>query len=512
MGLYKRIQEVSRAAQTSVLRVGQRYLYLAFESYYTYTQYRDQNARASAETTSKPLRNPVNRLVEFYVTLMWPGPLDESLPIVADDPDRGDKLKEAVYKIFRWSNWELKKNRMVRVFVTSGEMIVKVVSKKNEDDVSERVYFQPIESKHVPVIETDDRGFVTYIRIDIQREERQPDGSTKTFTYTEVWDKEAEFAKRLWKHERDYGSDLSMLGEPVETMTLSDAGVGDFLPFGYAQFRDIGEVRGINAFQAALDKIDEADAVASKLHALVFRGKNPTWALQRSGTDKDGRPLPAPVIPARSTSETTGNGVVEFGGEKFIAVNGEVKCLVPDIQLGDAREVLNDQVEEIEKDLPELQYYKVMRQGDQIATETIRLMLAPAISRLIEARNNAEACLIRATQIALTMAQNIGLQGFEASAIGTYQGRDFDFGFEPREVLPMTPMEKAAQDKAEAEADKARMDIGIPRRIILEERGYDEEEIARMDQLRAKDEQNRTSAAALLMDSAMRQFNSGEAN
>jgi hypothetical protein len=72
----------------------------------------------------------------------------------------------------------------------------------------------------------------------------------------------------------------------------------------------------------------------------------------------------------------------------------------------------------------------------------------PAVDRVIEARGNAEAALIRAQQMALT----IGVQAGVFKDIGTYEKGDFDHRFESREVFPSSDIDLANEVKIYTDA------------------------------------------------------------
>lgn len=119
-----------------------------------------------------------------------------------------------------------------------------------------------------------------------------------------------------------------------------------------------------------------------------------------------------------------------------------MESLIPNIDYAAALAVLEAHMSEIEHDLPELAYYRLreMREISGVAAETL---LEDATARLIEARGNAEAALIQAESMALTIAQNMQLSGFGAGAIGTYTGGDFTHTFLERAVFPLTPGQRA---------------------------------------------------------------------
>jgi hypothetical protein len=98
-------------------------------------------------------------------------------------------------------------------------------------------------------------------------------------------------------------------------------------------------------------------------------------------------------------------------------------------------------------------------------------MLTAAIDRVIEARANAEDALVRADQMALTLGKNAGL--FNLS--GDYESGAFNHAIEEREIIPITGLEAAQAERAEAQAKIAKQQVTDP--IFLEEMGYIPEEV-----------------------------------
>lgn len=507
MGLYSTIQDVMRSARYNVIRLGERALYRAFETYYALRELAFSASKASKEPASKPLRNPINRLVEFYVDHVWPGDLDTAHALhVGDEVKNGDKLYEAIEQIWEWSNWESKKSLAVRSFALKGDLFIKVVARPplfaDEDAAPDRVTFQLTDAGNVTDFDVDDRDIVTFIRLDIPSTRRNEAGELEEYVHTEVWNEDG---MRVWQHQSGVGTELKSLGVPHDEMTLEEAGLPGLLPFVRAPFRDAGDSRGHNAFWAAIEKIDEASNLATRLHRDLFR-TGPLWAVENAGKDSEGRPLPPPRLTADGETATT---EIELGGEKMLSVSGALKCLIPNVNFAGMLEILEAQMGEIMEDLPELQYYRVTEHGSQIATATVRLLLAPAVKRVLEARSNADHGLYRANIIALMMAQALNFPGFHEADIGTYENGDFEHWFDEREVIPMSEEERAAFMKLQAEADLARRDLGIPWKMIMQERGYTEEEIEEMQVLLAEERQQRRTVADAMVEEALRRFDQG---
>lgn len=407
----------------------------------------------------KPLRNPAHRAVEFYVSKLWPGPLERSLPIVT----KNKKLPDAVAKIWEWSNWASQKQVAARWLSNFGDLFIKV-AEKNENNIVARVYLDPIKSKYVTDLNLDERGFITYIRIDVP---------TEDLMHTEVWSK-TRGGYRLWKHNRSIDTPLDQLGDPTDSKTFEQLGF-DFIPIVHAKFQDIGETRGVGCFVHALDKIDEANRQATRLHEILFRYNKPTNAVTANAVDASGKPLPPPTLTGLDGSSTEDEDVKLMQGDEDLYMlpgMSKLEQMVPNLQYDAALNILNAQMDELTDDLPEILYYDLKDKGE-LSNVALKTLLGPAIDKVLEARGNAEAALVRANQMALTIAGLHGLEGFKE--LGTFENGDLVHRFAERDVIPMGAKEKAETIKVEGEA-------GIPLLFSMKRHGFSEEEINEVTQ------------------------------
>jgi hypothetical protein len=460
----------------------------------------------------KPLRNPSYRVVEFYVSKVWPGTLPDALPIVVED-GANEAIVPAIEQVWQWSNWASQKQVFVRWAAIYGDVFVKVATRTRSDRTGqvERVYLQLIDPMHVRDFDTDERGYLTWIRIDIPKTRRVGD-RVESYTHTEVWDKAMPLATaegprtigtyRRWEHTRGDERDLEQLGDPVESRLLSEFGI-DFVPIVHCQFRDIGEQRGMGAYVHAIDKIDEANRQATRLHQMLFRHNANTWALEGTGAlVRDGRSVPPPRIEGLSGSSTEDGGTLTVGDEQFLPLPSgwTLKSVVPQLAWADALAVLNAHMLELEKDLPELAYYRLRDMGE-LSGRAARLLLSDAIDRALEVRGNCEAALVRLHEMALTIGAVNGLPQFRA--VGTFEQGAFAHRIEERDILPADRLEEAQAWQAEALAAEKEQAVTLPH--LWRKLGYTEEEIRQMQreqQAQAAVEAERAAEAMALQAEA----------
>lgn len=427
----------------------------------------------------KPLRNPAHRAVEFHVSHLWPGRLETALPIVVDK--KNERIVPAIQKVWTWSNWAAKKQLATRWLSNKGTMYVKVVTRKNGLGAVDGVYFQLLKPQSVTELVSDERDFLTFIRLDTAV--TGEDGTAKT--RTEIWDKAAGDCK-VYEHGQGRTADVDRLGNPIKVTTFEEMQI-DFIPITHAKFQDVGEERGLGVFVHALDKIDEAARMATRLHQILFRYNKPTKAISANGLDAQGKPLPPPRL-----TDTDGN-LVESGDtanstdEDIVTLPGmaQMQYLIPPINYAAALSILQDQMDELEQDLPEIAYYHLKADAN-VSGKALRTKISGAIDRCLDARGNAEAALVRADQMALTIGKAHNLEGFRD--LGEYENGDFDHSFAERDVLPMDKSEKA-------EIFRSFTSGGMPKGSAAKRAGLSQTEI---DEMLAEEDADRKKQQASL--------------
>jgi len=402
--------------------------------------------------------NPAHRAVEFHVSHLWPGPLDRAFRIISDN----QKAKDAIMQVWKWSNWESKKQLAARWYAEFGTMFIKVAINKTKTQVRQQV----IKSRFVTDFECDSSDFITYIRIDVQKTRLNKVGQPESYYRTEVWDKAKNYY-RVYEHRYTRNTPLSQLGNPVEDIQISKFGI-NFIPIVHAKFKDIGEPRGLGVFTHVLDKIDEANRIATRLHEIAFRFNRAYIGVSANDKDASGRPLPAPRLVDKDNNPiTSADDLSRDQSMVLLPGMAKMEMMVPNINFAGHLAELTDQMDEIKQDLPELRYFDI-RQPSNISTDTMRMMLSGAIDRVIDARGSAYSALIRANEIALTLGKANGIKGF--SDIGEYEDGAFAHAFAEQEVLSLTQKERA-------EGVKISVDSGMDILFAMKQHGYSEAEI-----------------------------------
>lgn len=438
----------------------------------------------------RPLRNPAYRVVSFYSAKLWPGTLPGALPIETDN----QRIIEPIEQLWQWSNWNSEKQAMSRSFPMYGDVFLKVATKSEGNQVS-RVYLQNLEPQSVTDFSADERGYLTYVRIDVPQVRRKEDGKTEPYVLTEVWDKATQLFRR-WEHKKGAKTGLNDLGAPIDEQPFSVFGI-DFIPLVWQPFIHIGDERGMAAITPALDKIDEANRQATRLHQMIFRYNKPLWAATAGGVDPSGRPLPPPRLNSSDgatlelSDDPATDDVVRLPGATTLAP------LVPTLNYDSALSVIRDQMAEIRYDLPEMTYSELQERTD-LSGVAIRYLMEAAVDRLIEARGNAEAALIRAQQMALTIGQATGL----FSGLGSYEAGDFEHTFTERPVLTLAELERA-------QVVQTYVAGGVPLTTATQRAGWSEAEREDMVAEKEKEQASVQQGLAAAMLNAQTTFDQG---
>jgi len=399
----------------------------------------------------KGLRNPASRIVETYVDQVWSGKLQDVFLF----EEGSTKVQEAVQKIWAWSNWQSRKDLLVRQLAIFGNHFIKI----EQPEDKKRVYLRLIDPRIVTEFTTDERDYLTYIRMDQQMQD--PEQRARLIWRTEVWDKDRQDV-RIWF--RDYlEEDLERLGEADDEAEFSDFGI-NFVPFVHLRFRDIGEEWGVGPYTLMKDKIDEVNRSVTRLHEMLFRYNKAFLLLSGSGLDASSAPLPAPEI---------SGVVIEEGGfrddDVFQAgADTKVEMMVPDIDYKSALDVAMATMDEIQADCPEMRWDEIAKLGDRLSSPSARIMLGSAIKRILSCRIIVEEALIRADQMAITIGQHRGV----LEGLGDYESGDLEHSFQSRELIPLSESEQADADQAQGQAATYWQEVHIRNEVIAERIGF----------------------------------------
>lgn len=435
----------------------------------------------------KELRNPTHAAVEFYASTLWSGMMDQTFelefpetmrasgddPVTPGESSHAQRLETTIQQVWTWSNWAQRRSVFARGLPMLGDQFLRIATREDQSGKVVRVFIQIVKPEYVTEFEKDERGYITYIRVDVPQIRRTAEDKPEAFTRTEVWDK-ATGRMRVWEHTRGDDEDIDRLGDPIVNEDMARFGV-DFVPFVHCMFRDIDDERGEALIEPCMTKVIEADRSVTRLHQMLFRHNDATWVLRANGNDPSGRPIPAPRISGND------DGTVKVGDSSFYRLPGtsELQPLVPPINYADALLILQDHMRHLrDVDLPELRYY-AMAESQELSGIAIRYLMAPAVDRVLEVRSNAETSLIQADMMALSIGAFHKLPGF--TDLGDYDSGDYEHSFKPRDVIPTSELEEQEINYRRSQANVLKAQYGYSRQQLWREDGLDDDEIKTME-------------------------------
>lgn len=419
----------------------------------------------------RPLRNPTFAVVEFYSLTLWPGTLPAALPIIAAKPD----IVDPIHKVWKWSNWGARKQRAARFYAMHGDMFLRVSTNKpaSPDKTATKVRIQVMNSKFVTDFDTNAEGHVIRLRYDVGQDQRNDDGTTERVTHTEIWEEGPPARVRIWHHAMGIGASEDSMGTPEETNLEEEVGI-DFVPIAHAPFRDIGDgdddndADGLPAIWTQLSMIDEVNRKATRLAQILFRYDKPLWLAMANQVDKDGRPLPAPILDIDGDLQE-GSDVATLRDDILLELPGMVslQALVPNLDYSAYMAAIEADMDVLEQNLPELAYYEIVKASGE-SGRALQLKLTPATTLVNEVRGGAETALARADMMALSIGKFLGIPGF--TEIGEFDKGELDHTFAERDVIPLTEEDRA-------DAAKVWIETGMDRDDAYKRVGMTDDEI-----------------------------------
>lgn len=474
------------------------------------------------DSSVRNLRNPINRVVEFYATVILTGTAEEAFELEG----ARDALRDAIHRVWEWSNLTQTKQILKRYVGKYGQAFIKVASPTG----SKAVRLQFIKPEYVAKIRTDETENLTYIRLEIPLETdptgkvkrvrteiyargRAPEDGPTEPGYVRIYDRPADTSADTIPSEKKLKKmvergQAKLVKDTRLRAKLSKAGRGsnspdekytgfDFVPFVHVKARDTGESRPKPVYEHALPLVDQTNRRATRLDDMLFQYNKPHRAIVGIGNDAQNRPLAPPNIqmpqgqgPNRNEyafGGSRGYGLgrndddITLGGDLLMGLpgNSRLEDVTPNVDFAAQRQAVVDDIVELHEELPEL-HYSATSDRAQLSGRALRTLLSSAIDRATEMRSNIEGALIKANKMALTVAQVNDLDGFSEREIGTYEGRKengFDHRFKTHEVLPVSDDERAETRGKELMNAQQEVALGVKREVVMTRLGYDDQEV-----------------------------------
>jgi len=403
---------------------------------------------------TRSIYNPVWRLVKltagkcYGASLDWDDMSGGSVPIVGATP----QIHDALRVLWKTSNFGATKVLYARQAVRYGDGFIKVV-----DDMQRgKVWLEFLHPGLVSAMTLDAAGHVKEIVFEY---ERLDDETGRPYLYREEIDKER-FA--TFRDGEPYAYTTDVNGQPVAEW-VNPYG---FVPVVHVKAEDIGRDFGAATFHATLDKIDHANSLASLIHDQVRKTVNVMFLLSGVASLK------------QVNQQSVTDGLLDDHREQeeipiLTAPQGtQSQPMVANLDLEGALHKLEMQLDEIEKDLPELSLHR-MREFSHHSAPAVMLVFSDAFERLQEVRSNLDAGLLRAFQMAISVGGLRGYPGYEPFGLDDYEKGNLDFQIGDRPMIYDTLSKKDQLDMLQR--------TEAPPRWIWRELGLSDEEIAQAE-------------------------------
>ena len=418
--------------------------------------------------------NPSYRLGEFWKAKLLGGALDpaagdgeevpSALPILMEAEN--ESLRKAIAQVWRWSNWQIKKDVFGLWTPVLGDGVLKIV----DDPDREKVYIKVIHPSRLSNAELDDFGNVKGYTLMYKRQDPRP-GKSGEVTYKEVAERDGEaVVYRTYLDQSLYAWDDGEAEWAVEY---------GFVPMVVLQHNDVGLDFGWSELYPGLSKFREVDDQASKLNDQIRKLVEGAWLL--AGVQK---PVSTPVVTgqAASQTETQEREKPQVGRSEMKIIystnpQAQPHSLVAPIDIASVASSIKDLIAELERDYPELRVDLANATGD-ISGRALRINRSPASAKVLQRRPNYDNALVRAQQMAVAIGgfRSYG-DAFAGFSLESFATGKLEHSIGERPVFDADPLDELEEEgKFWDNAGKAKA-AGVPLEIYLKQQGWDDKPI-----------------------------------
>lgn len=415
---------------------------------------------------TRPIYNPVKRLVEFYASNIYPGVLSPDGLAFGDDiplafpfnKDIDEELRLAIAQVWQWTNLQSQKATICRTGAMTGNVFISLI-----DDVDR--------SKIVYDIKWP--GFITELVLD------DSDNVIKYVIEYAATDEEGE-AYQYKKEVNRFTISTFRDGQP-EGFNGSPAEYPNpygFVPAVWISHTNTGTDVGAPAIKGDIAKIDEVNSIVAHIHDDIHKQIASPQVLATAS--------PVAFALRREDAEVSGIDPDELRMLLKAGSDTSVHKLSGNLDLGDAFQYVEKLLEEIEKDNPELTFWEKLREMSTVTGPGAQRMLGDVQNALWSAASNYDQQMIKLFQMSVAIGgwrvnngewvDNRQTAKFEPFDLESYESGDLDFTLLPRSIVPSTTDEKIAQRGVKTD-NALKLKDYLPAEQILLEAGYSEEEI-----------------------------------
>lgn len=401
-------------------------------------------ARSGLYRNIRPIRNPMRRAVDWYPGHLYPGAMTpDGLALPDGTPscipfaeDTDPELRLAMTQALVWANWGAERWAFGRQLAMLGDAFGEVHVDYERAKVHPRLHHP----KFVTDAEWNGSGDLVMYRLDVPQFDEQ---RNKSYVWGKVVTKETVTTLRD-------GKPAGYDGQPAELPNP-----WGFCPAAWCQFRNVGGQHGASVIDGVRGKIDELNSSLSSIHDYIgkFAAQGVIFKTKASVADI------VAFTPGVSTNELANP---QAGRQEIRYLKGppdlEVDKLLENLGLADAVAYVEQQVREIESDLPESTFADKIREHPQIAGVALRMMFPDVEPRLFEAEGNADAFLVKLMQMSVSIGGELARSGewglrsrlteaqqkFLPYSSESYDRGELDVSLLPRPLFPETQAERIA--------------------------------------------------------------------
>lgn len=421
--------------------------------------------------------NPSYRIGEFWKAKLLGGALDlaagdgsetpSCLPILTDIED----LRPAIGQVWKWSNWQIKKDVFGLWTPVLGDGIIKIVDSPSK----EKVYMRPIHPSHLRDVTLDEFGNVK--GYELEYDVPDPEKQAKTVKFREVVERvegEDTIYYSTYRNESLYAWEGNPDGQAEWT---EDYG---FVPMVVLQHNDVGLDFGWSELHPGLSKFREVDDQASKLHDQIRKLVEGAWLL--AGVSDPTKKVSGETVVKKATGQTPTDEKPQPGRteQKFLySTNADAKAhsLVAPIEVEQVTNSIMKLVGELERDYPELRVDIANASGD-ISGRALRYNRAPAVAKVVQRRPNYDNALVRAQMMAVAIGGMRGYENFSDFDLDSFASGGLEHSIGDRPVFDNDPIDDLEENKLFWENAELAKKAGVPLTVYLKREGWSEEEIA----------------------------------
>lgn len=429
----------------------------------------------------RAIYNPSYRLGEFWKSRLLGGPLDmdagdgsivpSALPIATEN----EALRPAVAQLWRWSNWQFKKDVLGLRGALLGDGVIKIV----DDVVRKKVYMQVVHPGTLKDVTLDPWGNVKGYVIEERRDDPRP-GRNGKVRYTEI-------AERDESDNVFYSTFLD--GNPFAWNDSQGAEWSEaygFVPLVVFQHNNVGLDFGYSELHNGLPKFREIDDLASKLSDQIRKMVDAPWII---GMNKPAKAVKTTSAAGQQTAEEKEANPQPGREEIPMLWAGDGKSasalpLVAPLDIGASAGYIKDILANIEQEYPELSTDLHNVQGD-ISGRALRINRGPAEQRVIQRRPGYDDAIVRTQKMAVAIGGMRGYLGFEGFDLDSYLAGDLNHVIGDRPVFPRDPQDDLDEESTFWDVGVKAKSFGVPPMEWLRKNGpkygYGEEDIAAIE-------------------------------